>query len=410
MSNVERFPYPAPEVLENPYPFYEAMRNEQPVYREPNSGTYFVSRYADVAEAVRNPEAFSSKRKLIPTDDAEITAIRARGFPDSISLTSHDPPEHSRYRSLVNKVLNPRNFRALEPEIRRLANALIDGFIADGEADLHRQFSIPLPLTVIADLLGLNHADLADLKRWSDDYTRTMGAQACPMSRAKMLDCATSLTDLQLYFSKVLHDRRKNRGSDLISELLTTNEAAPEPLDHAELIDMLRIFLIGGNETTTLAFSSLISHLLSEPENYRRVKANPALIPKAVEETLRLQSPTQWVLRTAVKDVQMGGVEIPSGSRVCLLWGSANRDEAKFGEEADRFDLDRPNVQSHFAFGFGSHFCSGAVLARLELTLSLEAVTARLHNLRLKGDDAVAFGNHPILRGPRKVEIAFDPA
>jgi cytochrome P450 len=124
---------------------------------------------------------------------------------------------------------------------------------------------------------------------------------------------------------------------------------------------------------------------------------------------LRLQSPTQWVLRTTIKDVEMGGVRIPAGSRVCLLWGSANRDAERFGEGADRFDLDRTDAPSHFAFGYGSHFCAGAVLARMELTIALEAMLARLKNPRLDGADAVQFGNHPILLGARKVKVVFDP-
>lgn len=410
MSKVEKFPYPAPEVLADPYPFYEAMRSEQPVYREPKSGTYFVSRYEDVSNAVRNPVVFSSKRKLIPTDDAEISAIRAKGFPDSISLTAHDPPEHQRYRSLVNRIFTPRHFKALEPKIRALANSLVDQFIGDGKADLHRQFSIPLPLTVIADLLDLDHADLPDLKFWSDDYARTMAAQASPMARDQMVRCATSLTNLQLYFSDVVDQRRAKPGHDLISQLLEGNAALETPLNQAELVDMLRIFLIGGNETTTLAFSSLMGFLLSEPANYERVKQDPKLIGKAIEETLRLQSPTQWVLRNVTEDTELGGVHLPAGAKVCLLWGSANRDPAKFGDNADRFDLDRPDLQAHLAFGYGSHFCSGAVLARLELVISLETMIARLKNLRLAGADAVVSGTHPILRGPSRVEIEFDPA
>lgn len=410
MTKVEDFPYPAPEVLENPYPFYEAMRSQQPVYREPNNGTFFISRYADVAEAVKDADTFTSKRSLIPIDDPEIRAIREKGYPDSISLTAHDPPEHGRYRSLVNKIFTPRRFKALEPKIRDLANRLVDGFVNDGTADIHQRFSYPLPLTVIADLLDLNHVDLPELKRWSDDYTRTMAAQACPMARPEMINCATSLTNLQLYFSDVIDQRRAEPGEDLISLLIEGNNAIEEPLSQAELVDMLRIFLIGGNETTTLAFSSMLAHLLSEPENYARVQQDQSLIGKAIEETLRLQSPTQWVLRNVAKDTEMAGVHMPKGSKVCLLWGSANRDEAKFGEHADRFDLDRKDMQSHFSFGYGSHFCSGAVLARLELTVSLQTFMTRLKNVRLARPDAVQYGTHPILRGPCRVELAFDPA
>lgn len=409
MSKIDQFSYPDSDILEDPYDFYAAMRKDAPVYQEPKSGTYFVSKYEDVAQAVRDTETFSSKRELIPLDDNEINSIRDKGLKDSISLTSHDPPQHQRFRSLVNKVLTVKRFRSLEPKIRTLANRLVDAFIADGTADIHEQFSIPLPLTVIADLLDLDHADLPQLKQWSDDYTITMAAQACPVSRNKMVECAQSLTNLQLYFSRIVDERREKPGDDLISQLLEHSALASQPLDQAELVDILRIFLIGGNETTTLAFSSMMSYLLWKPELYERVRRDPKMIAAAIEETLRLQSPTQWVLRSVAKDTELGGTHMPTGSRVCLLWGSANRDADKFGADAAEFSLDRPNIMNHLSFGYGPHFCAGAPLARLELTIALETFVARLHNLRLAGPEAVRFSNHPLLHGPNKVKVMFDP-
>lgn len=404
------FRYPDRDVLEDPYPFYAAMRSQQPVWREPATGVHFVSRYDDVAFAARHPEIFSSRRDLMPVTDPEIAAIRAAGLPDSISLTASDPPQHQRFRSLVNKVFTPRAFAALEPGIRALCDRLVDSFVGEGEAELQRDYAIPLPLTVIADLLGLDHADLPALKRFSDDYTETLGAQSCPLSRPRQLACAQSLTDLQNYLSRVIDARRLRPGDDVVSQLLAANAESREPLDQAELVDMLRIFFIGGNETTTMAVGMTMYHLLAEPDRYRRVREDSALIPRAIEEALRCEAPNKWVLRTVTRDTALSGTTLPAGAKVCLLWGSANRDASRFGGDAERFDLDRANAGGHLTFGFGSHFCAGSALARLELRITLETFVARLGNLRLKPGAPVRFIAHPVMRGLEALWVEFDPA
>ncbi|QGZ93659.1 cytochrome P450 [Terricaulis silvestris] len=408
MKQVTSYTYSDPSVLENPFPFYAAMRAQEPVFREPATGVYFISRYDDVLFASRHPEIFSSRRSLIATDDAQIGAVREKGFADSISLTSSDPPEHQRFRALVVKVLTPRVFASLEPSIHALANRLIDAFAAEGQADLHAQFAVPLPLTVIADLLGFNRADLPQLKHWSDDYTVVLAAQACPVSREVMLSFARSLTDLQVYLSDVIKARLAAPGDDVVSRLLAVNAESEKPLDHAELVDMLRVFFIGGNETTTVAISNTLFHLLSDPALYARVANEPSLISTAVEESLRCQAPTQWVLRTVMQDVELSDTTIPAGSRVCLLWGSANRDEAKFNADSDRFDLDRTSDSKHIAFGFGPHFCAGSALARAELKIALTTLFSRLKHLRLA--EAPQFNPHPIVRGVKRLQVSFDTA
>jgi cytochrome P450 len=171
---------------------------------------------------------------------------------------------------------------------------------------------------------------------------------------------------------------------------------------------MLRVFFIGGNETTTVAISNTLHHLLSAPELYARVARDLSLIPSAVEESLRCQAPTQWVLRTVMRDVELSETKIPAGSRVCLLWGSANRDEAKFNADSERFDLDRTSDVKHVAFGFGPHFCAGSALARMELKIALSTLVSRIHNLRLT--EATQFNPHPIVRGVKRLQVAFDAA
>jgi cytochrome P450 len=407
---VDRFNYPAPKVLEQPFDFYEALRTEAPVYRVPGTDVFIVSRYDDLIYAGQHPEIFSSKRVWMVSDDPEVAAIRAKGFPDSNSLTATDPPEHQRFRSLAVKVFSPRRFAQMEAGVRNLCNQLVDAFIADGEADLQRQYATPLPLIVITDLLGLDHADMVDLKRWSDDYSEAMASHSRPMPRHRVLECAQSLTDLQLYFNRKIDERRASPGDDTISDIVRLNDASPDPVSQIELVDMIRIFLIGGNETTALAIGTMMHRLLERPERYEVLMRDPTLAPKVVEEALRHDSPTQWSGRTTAVDTTLGGVDIPAGSRVYLMWGSGNRDPAKFTDRPDQFDGNRKSPVGHAAFGFGPHFCVGAPLARMEMRLTLEVFLARLRNLRLSPGNEIRYHAHPILRGVEHLYVQFDPA
>lgn len=401
------FGYPRHDILLDPYAFYDAMRTSVPVYKEPHSGTYFVTRHEDVTKAARCPAIFSSRRVLIPDNDPEIAAIRSRGLADSTGLTAADPPDHQRFRSLVSKIFTVKRFAALEPEIRALANELVDGFIQDGRVDLQSNFSSPLPLIVIARLLDLDHRDVPQLKLWSDDYTVLISSLAIPLSRERQLQCIRSTTDLQMYFSELVDQRRVAPGDDVISQLVMMNDQLPTPLDHAQLVDMLRVFLIGGNETTAMAISTMMYNLLLEPEHYHRVRDDASLIPAVIEETLRFESPTQWAFRTATQDTQLSGTAIPAGATVGLAWGAANRDAMKFGDTACRFDPAR-KTSGHVAFGFGAHFCAGAPLARLEMKVALETFLNRLQNMTLVEDEAVIFNGHPVLRGITRIFIDFD--
>jgi cytochrome P450 len=407
---VDRFAYPADEVLVNPYDFYSAMREEAPVYHVPGTNVFVVSRYEDVLYASQHPELFSSKRVWMASDDPEVAAIRAQGFPDSNSLTATDPPEHTRLRGLANKVLAPRRFAAMEPGVRALVNRLVDAFIADGKADLQTQFATPLPLIVIVDLLGLDHADSKDLKRWSDDYSEAIASNSRPMKRHRVLECAQSLTDLQLYFSQKIKERTAAPGDDLISDLIKANNALPEPVEHIILVDILRIFLIGGNETTALAIGTMMYRLLERPELFEKLRADKSLIPRAIEESLRFESPTQWSGRTTPADTELAGVKIPAGSRVYLNWGSANRDKAKFPDQPDVFNIERPNPSGQSAFGYGPHFCVGSPLARMEMRITLEVFVDRLKHLRLDPSNEFHFHANSVLRGLKQLHVQFDPA
>lgn len=406
----EQFNYSDPEVLSNPYAFYEAIRNAGRVYREPKSGAYFITRYEDVEHAFQHPEMFSSQRRgILKSNDPEIEAIQAKGFPHSVSLTAIDPPEHSRFRSLANKAFTPRRFADMEPRIRQHTNGLVDKFIGRGKADLYKEFALPLPLMVIADVLGLDHADIPNLKKWSDAFTDQIAAQSNPLPRKRLLECHQAVADMQLYLSDVIKKREVSPGDDAISALLAANKVAPVPASHAELVDMLRIFVVGGNETTIGTIGTMMYRLLEKPEHYQRLLQDRSLIDHVIEESLRFESPAQWILRTTQKEVELGGTKIPAGASVCLMIGSANRDERKFGADACQFKVDRPKNSGHIAFGKGPHFCAGAPLSRLEIKVALETLLDRLKDLRLAPGNPVDFISHPIFRSVTRLDVEFTP-
>jgi cytochrome P450 len=386
------------------------MRQDAPVYHVPGTNVYIVSRYEDCLYASQHPELFSSKRVWMASDDPDVAAIRAKGFPDSNSLTATDPPEHTRLRALSTKVLSPRRFASLEPGVRALANKLVDAFIAQGEVDLQTEYATPLPLIVTMDLLGLDHADAKSLKRWSDDYSEAIASNSRPMQRHRVLECAQSLTDMQLYFSQKIKERTANPGDDLISDLIKANNALATPVEHIILVDLLRIYLIGGNETTALAIGTMTYRLLEDPERFAKLRETPSLIPQAIEESLRFETPTQWSGRTTPADTELAGVKIPAGSRVYLNWGSSNRDETKFPDRPDVFDMQRPQPAAQVAFGYGPHFCVGSPLARMELRITLEVFLARLKNLRLAPQGEIRFQANSVLRGLKHLRVQFDPA
>jgi cytochrome P450 len=260
------------------------------------------------------------------------------------------------------------------------------------------------------DLLGLGHADAKDLKCWSDDYSEAIASNSRPMPRHRVLECAQSLTDMQLYFSQRNKQRTSSPGDDLISDLVKANLALPDPVEHIVLVDLLRIFLIGGNETTALAIGTMMYRLLEKPERFAKLRENPALIAQTIEESLRVETPTQWSGRNTTTETELAGVTIPAGSRVYLNWGSANRDEAKFAEHPEEFDQARPHPSGQLAFGYGPHFCIGSPLASMEMRITLEAFIAGLQNLRLSPTNNFRFQDNSVLRGLKQLNVLFDPA
>lgn len=337
----------------NPYPGYKTMRESQPVNHNPMTGMWEVFRYSDVQRVLSDHAAFSSEF--------------VSGGPFSSSVISMDPPRHRQLRTLVTQVFTPRTVAQLEPRITQIVNDLLDAVQDRGTMDVVKDLAIPLPVTVIAELLGIPTTDLDRFKLWSNTLVST--------SIVTGLDPETEMGE---YFMAMFEQRRKEPKDDLISALLRA-QIDGEHLSKAELLGFCFLLLVAGNETTTNLIGNAFLCLDEYPAVWGQLQAEPTLIPSAMEEVLRYFAPVQSMFRVTRADVVVSEQTIPAGSMVLSWIASANRDEEQF-PNADTFDIRRtPN--RHIAFGHGIHFCLGAPLARLESKIAFEAIVQRLTNI-----------------------------
>lgn len=399
-----------PEVLSCPYHYYQRVRDEAPVHRTP-VGFYAVSRYEDVMTMARDYENFSSQSMSngaftqVPPEAIEISK---RDYKRVDTLLSNDPPSHTQFRSLVNKAFLPKRVAQLEESIRTIANDLIDRFIDDGKVDLVGQFAIWVPLTVIADALGVDRKDMPKFKKWSDDSVAPLSGLLSP---ERQIECAQSRYDLHQYMAECVRQREADPRDDLLTDLVQarfdSGEREGQGLTMDEMLSIIDQVLVAGNETTTNLIAMAMQHLIENPEQMAKLRANPALIPNMLEEALRLEAPVQMLPRFATKDAVVGGVEIPKGSVVMAMYASTGRDERKF-PNPDKFDIERENARTHMAFGQGPHFCVGAALARSEARIAYELLLSRLDNIAFAPVDEVMHRELSMtLRGLTKLELTF---
>ena len=403
----------SPEVLECPYPYYERVREEAPVHQTP-LGFWAVSRYEDVLSVVRNPEMFSSlaqSNSFVTPPPPEVIEIAKQGYPRVNTLLSNDPPSHTQFRNLVNKAFLPKRVAQLEDSIRKIANDLIDAFINDGKVDLVEQFAVGVPLTVIADALGVDRADMPKFKKWSDDSVAPLSGMLTP---ERQIECAHSRIEFQKYMVDRVREREENLRDDLLSDLVQarfdSGERAGEGMTMPEMLDVIAQLLVAGNETTTKLIAAATLMLVENPEQMAKVRADHSLIPNLVEEALRMEAPVQMLPRFTKDDVVVGGVVIPKGSVVMAMYGCANRDGGKY-PNPDMFDIERDNARTQLAFGQGPHFCVGAALARSEARIAFELLLSRLNNIALANVDTPTHRELSMtLRGLTNLHLTFTPA
>jgi cytochrome P450 len=400
-----------PAVVETPFEFYRALREEAPVYQVPMLGFYIVTRYDLLLEVIGDQTRFSSRSGPAVGGNAspppELIEIMKRGYPPVDTLLSADPPEHTRYRSLCSRAFSGRAVARIEPYIRGVAKELAQAVKHAGEMNVPPQFGVPLPLTVIADQLGVPRSDMALFKKWSDDSVAPLGGMISPQ---RALECAQSIVDLQHYFAKKIEERRTEARDDILSDLVDARLDGVEPLNVSEMLSILQQFLVAGNETTANLIASAVMLLIQNPDQLKLVRDDRSLVPNMIEEALRVESPVQTLFRMAKCDTEVGGVAIPRGARIAVSYAAANRDPAVF-PDPDRFDVTRKNAREHLAFGRGEHFCIGASLARKEASIAFETLLDSTRNWRFSpGRNDFKHVPSFILRGLEQLWIQYEAA
>jgi cytochrome P450 family 142 subfamily A polypeptide 1 len=344
------------------------MRQEAPVFFDGH--LWGITRYADIKDVSRQPELFSNAGGIRPDQGP---------LPMMIDM---DDPDHLKRRKLVNKGFTPRRVRDSEPQVRKACTEIIDAVYERGRADLVNEVAAPLPMIMIGDALGVRPEDRAELLRWSDDMLKGLATEA---TEEQQVATANAFADYTAYATEVIAARKAEPRDDLMS-ILVHAEVDGDRLSEEEVLQESLLILIGGDETTRHVISGGIHQLLLHPDQWEHLREHPEARPAAVEEMLRWVTPIKNMVRTATRDVELHGQQIHEGDELMLLYPSANRDEDVF-DDPFRFDSARtPN--EHLAFGFGTHFCLGASLARLEISVMLDELLARMPKLRVADPDA----------------------
>ena len=394
-------------VLADPFAAYQQALAVSPVYPVPGTGITLVLSYALVAEATARVEDFSNDFSAILSGmrsaDPDVVAVLEQGWPQRDTLLTADPPDHTRFRKLVNLAFSMKRVDALESHVRTIVTSLIDGFIDRGECDFVRDFAIPLPVQLITEQIGIDRTDFATVKRWSDAFADRLGGM---ISKERELECAREVVEFQHAMKAKIDERRASPRDDLLSDLVNAQVDDERPLDDAELLSILQQLMVAGNETTTSSLAGGLVHLIRNPDQADKVRANPALVRNLVEEVLRMESPSAGLWRVVKRDTELGGVAIPAGSMLMLRFAAANRDPTKF-EDPDRFDVERKNANAHLAFGRGIHMCVGNMLSRKEMTVAFDELLKRLAGLKITDESALAYPPNMLLRGLSALPIRF---
>jgi len=372
-----------PALLADPWDYYRRVREHAPVYREPNTGVFLISSFAAVTEVLRDWERFSNRfaRAMggLGSPPPEVLEVAKEGYPPVDTMLTADPPEQRRFRKLVNKAFSAKRVEGLGPRVETIAGELADRIAARGRAELLGEFAQPLPLTVIAEQLGAPREDLALFRKWTDGFVAQLGGVA---DLAGQVAAARLIVEFQHYFAARLEERRKEPCDDILSDIVHAHVEDERPLDVTEMLSILQQLLVAGNETTASAIVEGMWLLIEQPEQLERLRAEPELVPNAVEEILRLATPTANMWRLCTTDTSVAGVEIPAGSMCMVRYAAANRDPEQF-PDPDRFDVARSNAGEHLAFGLGIHHCLGAVLARKELGIAFRTLLDRFEGFAL---------------------------
>ena len=382
-------------MAQDPYPFYATLRARDPVHRSRLMHSWLFTRHADVGAILRDHRRFGNDPRNGNLSARQPAMLPA---PDKLTMLLLDPPDHTRLRALVNKAFTPRAVNALEPRIRSSLVSLLDAIDDSAAFDLMKAVAQPLPVIVIAEMLGVPPEDRGRFKVWSAQRARLLEPIIGRRER-RLADEAGRAFDA--YFGAIIEARRTEPRDDILSALVQAEDEG-ERLTARETLNMLRLLLSAGNETTTNLIGNGVLALLRNPDELQRLREDPSLIPAAVEELLRYDSPVQVDFRRVLQDCEVNGFPVRKRDNIVVLLGAANRDPDVF-ENPDRLDIAR-NARSHFAFGRGIHHCLGAALARLEGRIVLEMLLDRFPSMSLL-TDRPRFHKSIVLRGLESLPV-----
>jgi cytochrome P450 len=374
-----------PELIEDPYPYYENWRENKPIWKDETTGFWVLTRHDDVRSILKNSKDYSSK------------AMGQNGGSSPLPLLTDDAPRHTQLRGLVNKAFTVRMLREIEEQVEKIATDLVDAIKPDHPTDIVSALTTPLPVAVISQMMGIPQNRGEDFKRWSDALTGTLAGVSIEARQQE-------IKEMGAFFAELIPDRRANPSNDLVSAVANA-EIEGERLADADIVGFCILLLIAGNETTTNLLGNFLNILADRPELFEQLAADPDLIDRGIEESLRFDGPVQFLMRMVTEPAKYHGVAVKPGDIVQVVMGSANRDVRAY-DDPNEFSLSRAK-NHHHTFGFGIHFCIGAPLARLEAKIAMRCLLQKFKNIqRAQGIDERVHSH--LLRGFHRLNLTFN--
>ncbi|MFB7288901.1 cytochrome P450 [Actinacidiphila glaucinigra] len=395
----------AADYLNNPYPVLGLMREQAPVHYVPSLDHWLVTRHADIAAVLADPEAFSAANAQAPlthlTPDAD--AILRTGLRNTPVLSNLDPPGHSHIRRQLAPLFSPQRIARLRPRIEQFTSELIDAFADLGRVDIVEALTFPLPALTLFRLLGFPDDDVEQLKEWCGEKLEINWGRP---DADYQLRATTNMSHFWEYCEKYVEARKGDLGDDLTSDLLRQRDTDAGALDDREVASVVFALSFAGHETTTNLIGNALRHLLSRPEVWQEIGREPEAIPEAVEEVLRYDSSVIAWRRITTRAVTVGGIPVPAGARLILGLGSANHDPTVFADP-EEFEIHRPDAKAHLSFGKGIHYCLGQRLARAESEIVLRQLAQRFPNMRLVPGQEFRYPRNISFRGPVSMQVEW---
>lgn len=393
--------------LTDPFPLLARARAEEPIFFNESIGYWVVTRFETIKGIFRDYETFTAANTItpiVPFSEAVQTMLRDGRYTPVPVLSNNVPPSHTRIRKLVNKLFLPRRMRDFEPAVRQLARERIVALLDRGQADIVSALTYDFPAQVLFHVLGVPEADVPQVKAWSDNRIELYYGRP---TAAEQIERTKGLVPFWHYVVALVERKIENPTDDLTCDLIRMRNGDDRILSVNEIASCMITLLVAGHETTTAQTTNGLLHWLKNRAEWGRLCAEPALIPQAVEEMMRYDPSVCAWRRFVAQDTEIEGVVIPAGANLLLMLNSANRDAAVF-PEPDRIDVTRSNVREHLAFGYGIHYCVGAPLARLEMTILFEELTRLMPSLRLVADQTLPYTRNISFRGPLSLELTWD--